>query len=164
MSKFSRVTVRPVILDYNWFSVRATRLWQERRSNQRPQAQKYADYTTASMLQNSLSKLTTPSFLYQTLQKFILPNVQRVMILVVCKETKYLLKCNLVADSNKWKTYNKKSLTNPFWRPGMLISTNSLNATKFLFSLNVNELDFEYNRNLEIKVCEKLELSRFLDP
>ena len=36
------------MLDCDWFSVRATRLWQERRSKPRPQAQKYVDYTTAA--------------------------------------------------------------------------------------------------------------------
>ena len=35
---------RPANLDYDWFSVRATRLWQKQGSNPWSQAQKYADY------------------------------------------------------------------------------------------------------------------------
>ena len=48
----SQLYVTPAILEYDWFSIKASQLWQERRSNPRPQAKKYADYNTAPPLLN----------------------------------------------------------------------------------------------------------------
>ena len=54
MSVFSRVTVTTKldqhILEHDWLSVKAILLWQERRSNPRPQPQKCTGYTTAPPL------------------------------------------------------------------------------------------------------------------
>ena len=67
MSEFGRVTVTG-ILDYDWFSVRATRLWQERGSNPRPQAEKYTDYANAPPLFRSFDPRSGQSWVAMTLK------------------------------------------------------------------------------------------------
>ena len=64
------------------------------------------DYIPLRQCSKTLSNLTTLSFLYLTLQKSILTNVQlRVMILAVCKETKHKYVWFLYRPPKKGKPY-----------------------------------------------------------